>query len=564
MQNRNDLQGFALRKNHNVRKLFAGICAFAVLAGGAAVWFSQPKSADAATSFLWTQRTNAGLNSWASIAMSSDGVKLVAASANGYIYTSIDSGATWTQRTAAGLRNWTSVASSSNGTNLVATVGGGIIYVSVDSGATWTARMTDTALTEMRGAAVSGNGIKMAVANGTYNPGGYIDFNKFYSINNGTAWTASFVPGGAETSFSSAAISNDGSKIVMTGNGPLSRGSIYTCTWTVTEPSCTQTSSPALSWTSIAMSSDGTKLIASANASYIYTSVDGGATWVSQTASGQNNWTSVAISGDGLTMIAANTAGVYTSLNGGVNWTREASPGTRTWQSVALSTDGKKAAAVATGSIYIYTAALVSTASAPLNLMAVAGDQQAILSWNPPLDNGGNTITDYQIEYKKSSNATWSIFSHAASANTNATVTGLTNDAIYQFRVSAVTATGVGDVSNVATVDLNPVTEQDVYRVYDNANSLTPGAPLAADNTAASLSQNPLGDATDFRVRMSIANTSPAGSEHRRDAHVRCHNGWPGVLLGKQRFRSIGQWFERGRKQQPGSGCGDCDWRVGG
>jgi photosystem II stability/assembly factor-like uncharacterized protein len=47
---------------------------------------------------------------------------------SGYIYTSIDSGATWKQRGFS--QNWTSVASSADGTKLVAVVDDGYIYTS--------------------------------------------------------------------------------------------------------------------------------------------------------------------------------------------------------------------------------------------------------------------------------------------------------------------------------------------------------------------------------------------------------------------------------------------------
>ena len=41
-----------------------------------------------------------------------------------------DPGATWTERTSAGSRNWISVASSSDGTKLVAVVASGYICTS--------------------------------------------------------------------------------------------------------------------------------------------------------------------------------------------------------------------------------------------------------------------------------------------------------------------------------------------------------------------------------------------------------------------------------------------------
>jgi photosystem II stability/assembly factor-like uncharacterized protein len=62
---------------------------------------------------------------------------LAAVVANGYIYTSTDSGVTWTEQTSAGSKNWKSIASSADGTRLVATAEDDFIYRSLNTGVTW-------------------------------------------------------------------------------------------------------------------------------------------------------------------------------------------------------------------------------------------------------------------------------------------------------------------------------------------------------------------------------------------------------------------------------------------
>ena len=94
----------------------------------------------------------------------------------------------------------------------------------------------------------------------------------------------------------------------------------------------------------------------------------------------------------------------------------------------------------------------LSAPSAPRTLTASAGNGQADLSWLDPLSNGGASITDYLVEYKLSSEpSTWTTASDGVSTNTTATVSGLTNNSSYDFRVSAINSVGTGTVSATAT-----------------------------------------------------------------------------------------------------------------
>ena len=83
-------------------------------------------------------------------------------------------------------------------------------------------------------------------------------------------------------------------------------------------------------------------------------------------------------------------------------------------------------------------------------LYATGVNQQALLSWTEPANNG-SAITDYQVEYKASAAASWSIFADGTSTSTKAIVTGLTNATSYDFRVSAINGGGTGAVSTVTS-----------------------------------------------------------------------------------------------------------------
>jgi subtilisin family serine protease len=75
---------------------------------------------------------------------------------------------------------------------------------------------------------------------------------------------------------------------------------------------------------------------------------------------------------------------------------------------------------------------------------------QINLSWSAP-NNGGSAITDYLIQYKLSTDASYTTFADNVSGSTGGTVTGLANGLSYDFIVSAVNGIGTGPASNVAT-----------------------------------------------------------------------------------------------------------------
>ncbi len=105
------------------------------------------------------------MHDWRSIAMSSDGSKLVAAAYNSYLYVSRDSGVTWAEQTAAGLRNWRAVASSADGARLAAEPWGGPIHIGAVEGPT-TATYSLSALPANANAALK-NAVKNAIIGAT-------------------------------------------------------------------------------------------------------------------------------------------------------------------------------------------------------------------------------------------------------------------------------------------------------------------------------------------------------------------------------------------------------------
>jgi len=251
-----------------------------------------------------------------SVASSSDGNKLVAATGGGQLFISSDAGTTWAPT--ATTQSWESVASSSDGTKLVAVVYGGQIYTSTNSGATWTPRAIAQ---NWKSVASSSDGTKLVAVTDlnpvpSLNGSGQI----YTSTNSGATWTPANTP---TEDWVSVASSSDGTKLVavadnyMYGTSLTGSGTIFTSTnsgSTWTPRATTQ------NWVSVASSSDGSKLVASyalGGAFIITTSSNYGVTWTPGSYANNSN---VSSSSDGSILTALGWGGIYISTNSGTTW----------------------------------------------------------------------------------------------------------------------------------------------------------------------------------------------------------------------------------------------------
>ena len=85
-------------------------------------------------------------------------------------------------------------------------------------------------------------------------------------------------------------------------------------------------------------------------------------------------------------------------------------------------------------------------------LAANKSGTSATLTWVAPSSNGGSAITDYRVQFKLSSEPSWSTFADPVTASTGSTVTGLVSSSTYDFQVTAKNAAGFGN--SVSTVTL--------------------------------------------------------------------------------------------------------------
>jgi len=185
---------------------------------------------------------------------------------------------------------------------------------------------------------------------------------------------------------------------------------------------------------------------------------------------------------------------------------------------------------------------LATTASAPRSLSSNnLGTNNVSLGWGLPDSNGGSAITDYQVEVASNGANSWTVIPHNASNSLGFNVANLLPGRTYQFRVSAVTAAGVGAASNVTTVTTlgavgpNAPASLLVSGVKTNAASLSWSAVVATQkvsnylvdvstdgntwisvskkvSTSTSLALSGLRLGTTYQVRVAAVNSVGTGS----------------------------------------------------
>lgn len=86
----------------------------------------------------------------------------------------------------------------------------------------------------------------------------------------------------------------------------------------------------------------------------------------------------------------------------------------------------------------------------PTNVTGTATDGTVKLSWTPPTNNGGKSLTDYVVQLS-TNGTTWTTVTDNISSAAAATITGLVNGLSYVFRVAAVNEIGTGKYSDVSS-----------------------------------------------------------------------------------------------------------------
>ena len=177
------------------------------------------------------------------------------------------------------------------------------------------------------------------------------------------------------------------------------------------------------------------------------------------------------------------------------------------------------------------TTIAATVSSAPTSVYGTSGNAQVSLSWYAPSSNGGAAITDYLVQYSTSSSGSFTPFSDGTSTTTTATVTGLTNNTVYYFKVAAVNSAGTSSYSDVSasvtprsvppvvssvtagngslTFTWNAITHGgDNYRLYYGTDSTFASAYTYTGTTLTSYTVSSLTNGTTYYFRVAGWNNS--------------------------------------------------------
>ena len=126
---------------------------------------------------------------------------------------------------------------------------------------------------------------------------------------------------------------------------------------------------------------------------------------------------------------------------------------------------------------YVYSFGLGTTpdvatvSTAPLNLVVNGRDESIVLSWDPPSDLGGSTISSYTIKYRASADVEWETIENVSSAPHS--ITGLINGTEYEAKISAFNGVGDSDFSESRFATAGEYFQITSQETYSSENSDT-------------------------------------------------------------------------------------------
>ncbi|OQA08414.1 MAG: hypothetical protein BWY67_01517 [Bacteroidetes bacterium ADurb.Bin397] len=320
---------------------------FAAIAKSGFVFVSQ----DGKNWLLRTSLSSLGFSNWASICVSKDGTKFLAAAndtQNHFIYYSnstfgqtwnpVNSGVLGSDGFIPGQHSWSSLAASADFGNAFALPVDGLNQPAIYFGTTNTWFNSGQSNNNWYRAVVSPDGTFI---------GAVTSANLLYVRSGGEFTSKSPFGGGTSGGF---AVDETGNTVVAAKNG----GKIYRSTDRA-NTFFEITSCPTRSWTDVASDYSGENVALAASGDHIWIGNFNGSVETFSNPS-QRTWTGVACSSDGK-FIAACDGGagvhggyIHTSADGGLSWTLHKNLGQKKWTHIKTSNDGKYIVATETSS----------------------------------------------------------------------------------------------------------------------------------------------------------------------------------------------------------------------
>lgn len=257
---------------------------------------------------------------YTSVAMSSTGEIIYAATVNGYIYCSRNYGVTWTLIYSGPSLKMSSIDTSSDGVYVFVATVEAVLLRSSDSGASFTYSTVTSGLTGAEYSSISCNSTGQLVMTVIQNGGGVYkstDYGSTYSIVSTVSTVGTWTGVSVSATGQYVAVSSSNAGIFISYN--------YGSTWT-------QSDAPAYAFRSIALSGNGQYAVAAILDYYLYYSSDYGYTWTLTESAPLAYWYGVALSYSGAVMAACSeSSGIYISTDYGASWGNSGAPLTYTY-----------------------------------------------------------------------------------------------------------------------------------------------------------------------------------------------------------------------------------------
>jgi photosystem II stability/assembly factor-like uncharacterized protein len=284
----------------------------------------------------WIAQESSGMRSWTAVVTSTDGAKIAAAvdsgerdeegmDIGGYVYTFTEGDEEWIQQGAP--HKWKSLAASADLGKLVGGTSQDGAYTFTDGGENWVAidEATDPEISWWT-ATVSNDGSKMVVAGN--------DSHLLVSTNGGSSWE------------DRTEIGRDWAAVTYSPDGTVLIGGVSNAAYIRISTNDAMTWSDAAvngtgAWVQVLTSNDGTVVVAADLYGKIYRSTNSGDTWA-QLVNGGMPLSYLSMSADGSKLLAAGESDVYTSINGGTTWVARAVANVVAPSGTAMSADGLK------------------------------------------------------------------------------------------------------------------------------------------------------------------------------------------------------------------------------